>query len=354
MKSVLEIIETIQQQLKQLNSPLAEFGKTSNLYIFFRSIASVISEQFYLLEISKLQNDIRTATNENLDLRASEFGLFRKPGNYGEGWLLSKSLNQRIKLPKDTIFTTVDGAYQFKTLNSIEIDLFEIAIPIQSILLTESVNLSAGTQLFSPFFPQAIFEIGKYREVSTQKAQVGIQGGKSSETDFDFRTRVLTYIKGLSKINSVLNITSQIQSFPFITKVFIQEHFPVAGYFTVYTNTQKAEEVSQIESLLNEIKPLGVNFIIKPIKELPINIELSISLISNADSNIALNQIRTTVSQYFQSLDLNQSLDLSLLRSFLLKIGEIKEVQITSPINTVFPPSGGILSLKNLNINLIT
>ena len=352
MKSVSEVVDIIQQQLRQLNSSLAEFGKTSNLYIFFRSIASIISEQFYLLEVSKLQNDVRTATGENLDIKASEFGLTRKPGNFGEGWILAKSLNQKIRIPKDTILSSVEGNFQFKTLGAVEIDLFEIAIPVQSLLLSEAVNISAGTELFSPFFPQAQFEVGKFREVSTQKAQAGIQKGQSAESDSVFRARIINYINGLSKIGSLNNIISQIESFPFISKVFIEEHFPVAGYFTAYLNTQKAEEISQVERLLNEIKPLGVNFTIKPIKEVAIDLNLSIQLIAETNSDFVLNQIRSGVFQYFQNLDLNQNLDPAVVRAIVLKVLEVKDAQIDSPTDIVIPPDGGLIVLRNLNIKL--
>lgn len=352
MQSVNKIVEIIQRELRQLRSPLADFGKTSNLYVLLRSIASVISEQFYLLETSKLQTSMITATGDYLDLKAAEFGLTRKGGTPGEGWVLAKSINQKVRLPKSTVLTTVEGEFQFRTLAEVDLDLFEIAIPIQSLELDSSVNLAAGTTLFSPLFSQAQFEIGKYREVSSQKAQIGIQNGKSKETDSEFRNRMILYIRGLSKINSVESILSQIQTLPFITKVFIEEHFPVAGYFTIYTNTQKADEVAQIESLLNEIKPLGVNFLIKPIKELAVNVSLGVTVVSGTDSTRVLNQIRTSISDYFQYLSLNQNLDSTVLKSLVLKIPEVKEVQVESPFNLTVPPAGGIIVLNNLTIKL--
>lgn len=350
MKNVLEIISQFKNNLSSLGSPLANFTNYSNIYILFRSIASVISQQYNDLDTYYKNSFLSSATGDNLDSRALDYGLYRGEGSYATGYCIATS-NSNIILPNGTILNTATNNLQFQTIEEATISNSESYIKLQSNTYTEIANLNAGTTLISPFYPTVKFVIANSRDLSGNFIG-GLTGGKSTESDSSFRTRILAQLNNNNQgtLSSIYNKLEELG----VPKFYIKEHYPVTGYFTVYLDTQDQTLIDNVETGLMEVKPIGVAFELKTLKSYFIDLRFVVTLQSLDFAENVSNSIRQICSNYFNTLELGQELypiNLSVLCS---NITGLIDIRIIDPANTLAPSTDTILKLRDINLTINT
>lgn len=350
MKNVSEIINQFKNNLSALGSPLATFTNYSNIYILFRSIASVISQQYNDLDNYYKNSFLSTATGDNLDSRALDYGLYRGEGSYATGYCIATS-STTITLPSGTILNTATSNLQFQTTVEANLINGESYIKIQSNTYTEIANLNAGTTLTSPFYPTVKFVIANSKDLSGNFIG-GLIGGKSTESDSSFKTRILAQLNNnQGTLSSIYNKLEELG----VPKFYIKEHYPVTGYFTVYLDTQDQTLIDNVETGLMEVKPIGVAFELKPLKGYFIDLRFVITLQSLDFAENVSNSIRQICSNYFNTLELGQELypiNLSVLCS---NITGLTDIRIIDPADSkLVPPTDTILKLRDINLTINT
>lgn len=350
MKNVSEIINQFKNNLSLLGSPLATFTNYSNIYIFFRSIATIISQQYNDLDNYYKNSFLSSATGNNLDSRALDYGLFRGEGSYATGYCIATSSINTI-LPSGTILNTATNNLQFQTIIEHNITNNESYIKIQSNTYTELANLNAGTTLTSPFYPTVKFVVANSKDLSGNFIG-GLTGGKSSESDSSFRDRILTQLN--DNKGTLTSIYNKLQELG-VSKFYIKEHYPVTGYFTVYLDTQDQTLIDNIETELIEVKPVGIAFELKTLKGYFIDLRFIVTLQSLDFAEKVSDSIRQICSNYFNTLDLGQELypiNLSVLCS---NIAGIIDIRIVDPADSkIVPSTDTILKLRDINLTINT
>lgn len=352
MRSVSDIINSVKRSLQSLGSPLGEFSRYSNIYALLRSIGSVMSEQDYKLAVAKESFYFTTATGDDLDNRARDLGLYRKAGTLGTGYVLVQS-NNAYSLPEDLILSSADSQIQFRLQKAAVTGGGEFTLPIQSLTKGTNVNLAAGTRLYSSFFPNITFTIGQYRDPLTREPQTGITGGRDVESDFAFRIRLLLYLKNLNH-GTLDYVRSAVLTLEEITRVLIQEHTPVTGYFTVYVDSQDTGVLNKVEQIVQMSKAAGVSYIVDSIITTPVNVNLLLKIAEYADANAVINSVRAKISNYFSNLSLQDSVYPDNLAVAALQVEGVLDVTVFNPTNVVTANSGTLLTLSNLSITLQT
>jgi uncharacterized phage protein gp47/JayE len=350
MKNVSEIINQFKNNLNLLGSPLATFTNYSNIYIFFRSIATIISQQYNDLDNYYKNSFLSSATGNNLDSRALDYGLFRGEGSYATGYCIVTSSINTI-LPSGTILNTATNNLQFQTTVESSITNEESYIKIQSNTYTELANLNAGTTLTSPFYPTVKFIVANSKDLSGNFIG-GLTGGKSSESDSSFRDRILTQLN--DNKGTLTSIYNKLQELG-VSKFYIKEHYPVTGYFTVYLDTQDQTLIDNIETELIEVKPIGVAFELKTLKGYFVDLRFIVTLQSLDFAESVSNSIRQICSNYFDTLELGQELypiNLSVLCS---NITGLIDIRIVDPADSkLVPTTDTILKLRDINLTINT
>ena len=351
MKNVSEIVTQFKNNLNALGSPLATFTNYSNIYMLFRSIASVISQQYNDLDNYYKNSFLSTATGDNLDSRALDYGLYRGEGSYATGYCIATSTTNII-LPIGTILNTSTSNLQFQTTVEANVNNGEAYIKIQSNTYTEIANLNAGTTLTSPFYPTVKFVVANSKDLSGNLIG-GLTGGKSIESDSSFRTRILAQLNNNNQgtLSSIYNKLNELG----VPKFYIKEHYPVTGYFTVYLDTQDQALIDNVETGLMEVKPIGVAFELKTLKGYFIDIRFVITLQSLDFAESVSNSIRQICSNYFNTLDLGQELYPVNLAVLCSNIVGLIDIRIVDPADSkLVPPTDTILKLRDINLTINT
>ena len=142
-KTIDEILDNIRTVLKEENSELANFPEYGNLYIIFRSLASVISEQDSELDSMYDSLFINTSNDKNLDQRAKEYGLERQKGTKAYGSVIVEnslpiSGNFNTKIKRGTILLNPFTNKQYMVLKDVSLVGLRTLLEVESL---EEVDL---------------------------------------------------------------------------------------------------------------------------------------------------------------------------------------------------------------------
>lgn len=349
MKTIAEILNSFKNNLKSLNSPLASFTNYSNIYLLARSFAQIVSSQYSDLESYYLNSFLSNAIGDNLDNRARDYNLTRAIGTPSVGYIYTTATVDTI-LPAGTILNTSTSSFQFQTTEESIITPTGVYIPIAALSNTEVTNLNAGTTLTSTFYPLLSFIIANSKDLNGNYIG-GLGGGKSPESDADFRSRILIQLNNLTR-GTLDSITSRLNELS-VPKFFIKEGFPVTGYFTVYINTQSQELLDLIEKELIQVKPAGVAFEVRPITSYYIDIKFTVSLISLEFAENVSNAITQICTNYFNTLELGQELYPINLAVLCSNISGVKDIRVTDPSESkVTAPKDTLLKLRNIDLTI--
>lgn len=350
-RSIQYIIESIRRTLDSLGSPMAKFSNFSNLYILFRAVSIVIAEQDVRINEIVDSSFISTAKGSRLDDRARDFALYRLRGTYSTGACLCKGPNTSI--PQGTILQSSDQSLQFKVSNTISLpSSIETPISIEALSIGDSYNLSQGSVLYSNLFPSHSFVIGRYRDPISKVAVGSLSNGTSIEKDEEFRNRIKATLSGkLSQKGTIAAIREEVRKLPFISRVYVKEHQPVTGYFTVFIDVTDSESIKIVTSLLREIKPIGTAFLVRPIKTRPIDVSLEVVVSSSYASSIS-SSIKEALASYFSNLGLEDVVEPSDINNTARRVTGVNKVKVVSPSLPIYPSASLISDMGSLDISI--
>lgn len=348
-KTLTDVISLVKDKLTELNSPLSTFSQYSNFYAIVRSIGHIVTEQDVLLSNTIDNLYIKTAEGSDLDRLARDYSLYRLSGNVSSGYVLVKGKTTTI--PKGTILSSPQRGYEYELTNSITInENIEVVGSIQGFTRSEEANLSGGTKLYSPIFPTTEFTIGKRRQPATNLATPGLSGGSLEETDDEFRFRILETIRGRDT-GTIGAIRRALSILPYINRLYIVEHKPVTGYFTVYTNISDNEKIEDIKDVIERVKPAGIAYQVKPINTTTIDIRLSIKVSNlSSSSNISTN-VKSSINRLSNSLSIGESLTLNKLIGVTMNHPDIESIDVLNPLQDIKPSDNSVIEITNVNIN---
>jgi hypothetical protein len=351
-RSINSVIDSIRNILESLGSPMAKFSSYSNLYILFRSIATVLVEQDVRLKEVIDNSFISTASGSNLDARAADFNIFRLRGTFTTGSCLVKG--PATLIPKGTVLYSSDQLLQYEIYSDLKLTSLEAPSLIKALGIGEEYNLPQGSFLYSNLFPSHSFVIGRYRDPITKLPIGSLSHGSNKETDSEFRSRIRSLISGgFSNHGTPSSITQEITKLPFISRVFIKEHTPVTGYFTVFVDITDSQLIKEVDYLIRKIKPVGTAFLIRPLRTRPIDISIEIVLGGYSDSSIT-DRAKRVLSSYFSSLPLGSEVNPLYIRDALVAAIPMKSLSISKPSLPIQLSNESVADLGKVDISIRT
>jgi uncharacterized phage protein gp47/JayE len=346
-KTTEQIIQLFRKELSTSGSELANFYRYSNLHLIYRSIASILSEQDTDIKITKDTGFISTSTGEDLDYIGRDFSVYRDEGNKARGYVLASN-SSLIEIPPGTILNIASQALQYETLERrVLSNNIPQSIPIVSLSSSSLYNISAGTVLYNSIFPSTSFIVGRYS--TNGRYYPDLVGGSDLEEDDSFRDRILRKIVG-TEFGTYGAIYDAVKSLPFISQVIIKDSLPVPGYFTVYIDTADTVNINTVRRLVNNIKPIGVGFVIRPILYTSFSIVARVRV--NRIEEGVLNNIKTRIRDLTTNLRVDEHLSRDSILASIMRVNGVISVSLTSPSGDLIPASQQVVSIDNIQIDL--
>lgn len=334
--SIPEIIENVRIELARNNSPLANFNPFSNVGAIITSIATVINSQDNVLDEIYASLFLDTTANVSLDNRGLDFGLTRLEGRRATGSILLTNLTR--DLPAGTILTDPSTRNQYTVLSNISASNLgaEVIGVIEANAAGAQYNAAPGTRLVSSLYPSVSIAVGRQRSNVTNAIEGSLTNGINRESDEEFRFRIRQFVRtqGQATPQSITNFIDGISG---TGRIFLVEHVPITGYFTVFIESRDAKVMEEVERSLDLVKPAGVVGLVKSLEQRNIDITAIITVGDTLEISRIRQDLRAELTQYMTGLTIADT----------VSIGSISRV-----INNVDGVFSSVLSFPSSNIIL--
>jgi len=347
IRSLEEVIEYFRTTLVSVGSSLAGFNPYTNIYAIFRAIASAITEQDVRLNTVFQSFYILTATGDYLDAKALDYGLIRSNGDVSRGYVLVKG--KEVIIPQGLVLSAPNQSLQFRTVSTIKIsDNVEKSILIEGLSNSSESNLPAGTKLYASTLPSHSFTIGRYRDSLTLNTVGGLENGAGRETDEDFRARIIARLRGTETGTKSAIVNAINRSRYGSRRMYIQEHTPITGYFTIYIDSSDSQFIEGLSNTINRVKAAGVAFLIRPIRIRSVIIRLVVDITTVDAVAFIQSQAKDIISSLNNSLSINKPLYRDTIVSSLSTLDRVKSIRLIEPVADIVPNNSELIVIEDI------
>jgi uncharacterized phage protein gp47/JayE len=304
------MINTIQTGLQSIGKKITDFTSSSIIGNILAAIASVADELNTAISTARQQASLKTATGEDLDNKAADFGITRKQATYAKWtFVATKQTNatQQYTIPAGSLITTQPApgqdpiTFTVDTTTPFTIGVNQVNIPVTCQQAGSIGNITPGVQLL---WGSAVPGIDGVQFVDASTGTKGID----TETDDQLRARALASFAGLS-IGTASWYQSQALTVPGVASASVVNGYTsvngVGVYITGPNNTLPTQSIlAQVQSVLDNSRPqIDKPFALSP-NPLTINVGISITLLSGYDPTAESNNVKTAISNYINGLGL--------------------------------------------------
>jgi uncharacterized phage protein gp47/JayE len=334
-RTIDQISDGIYKYLLEQNTPLSDISTGSFITALTRAFSgSILNQELMLNELAQ-RFYLKSATGKDLDLRAVDYGVTRKPGGFAVGSILVVSLTNNFTIPINTILTEPITGLQYTTESSATTNSSsEVVISVKSLIYGDNTNLVAGTKLISPSFPTVIFLVGTHR--TTAREICGdLSGGISPETDDSLRTRI---------INTIINSRGTTQDS--IKNVVLSDHSiswasiatPLPGFIQVWVDSPSqltSADINRLTALVNTVKAAGVSSSINQVTRVVQNINIFIQPVDNVNLQTLTPLLIQITTNYILNLQIGTTFTRSSLVKLLLANTSVLTASIITPTTDI-------------------
>lgn len=246
----------------------------------YEAMKGILSKRFLVNE-----------TGADLDIRAGEYGISRKPGTKSTGIIQVNGVNGSV-VPKGSLFSTAYGLI-FESIEAAEIADLSALISIEATEIGDAYNVAVG----------AINEIPiSISGISSCTNPNSVTGGSNVESDVDLQNRLLLRIRNPSTSGNAAHYKEWALEVPGIGDAKVLPLRDGNGTVTVIpvTSDRRAPNLqlqTDVVTNIEQKKPIGATVTVLEATEVPININANLII----DSNIALAEISEAYEEKFSA-----------------------------------------------------
>lgn len=350
-KNEADILEDIRQQLADSETPVTDWEIGSANRTFWEVVAKIAANQQYMLErllnLFFIDND--ELTDGDLDKRGYERNLSRKIGSQSSGFLiLSRSTPSPygIFIPTGTTFRTFDQEVTIETIEDalISTGQTQVSVKVKASEIGSKGNLSANTELTQ----SGVAIIG----VETIKVDSnGLSGGTDTETDEEFRARLLDIIRNPENGGSVRDYIRWAKEIPGVLSASCIETARGPGttdVIIVSTEGVPSEDLLKTVQAHIELKrPTNADVLVRGPESYPIS--FSITYWTDSVSPFE-DTIKKALQNYIANLGVGGTVRISQIYNVIMDISEIKDMTLISPTQNIVLSQNQIAEIKNIEI----
>jgi uncharacterized phage protein gp47/JayE len=347
------------QTLLSENTTLSDINPGSALYTLSRVIAALQSNAD--LSLLGLSNTfyIDSSTGKDLEEKAADFNITRKPGDYAIGYALGISQGDSFTATPGNIFTDPLTTLQFEVTGQPGQDSYvvtsfsETKIPIRCTSIGERGNLSAGTKLISPTFPQGKFAIAAHRTTAGQYCG-DMSGGRDPEQDEQLRARLqasILYSRATTE-ESIKALILAEKTVPWVSIIV-----PVPGVIQVWVDNPSPlsnAELTRLQSVAEAARPAGTILTVQQVTRYLIEVNVTITPDWSVDIQTLTDVIAGTCKVYLTGLGINQPFVRADLLTQIRSLKGVASANMIAPAVDVTPDSGEVVRSSKISVTYET
>ena len=256
------------------------------------------SEEFeilqHVLEAVSENGFIDTAQMEYVDLRAMEYGEYRKPAERAKGWLLiSDKIGREINI--DTVVMTEhDGepiALQIVEYNVVP-ESGEVTVQAVAVEPGDNGNIPAYSDMTCVDLPEAIIT-----------NPIELLGGVDRESDEELKSRVLLKVRKPITSGNIYHYELWARQIAGISQARVTPLWDGPGTVkvTVINSEGRAPTSEQVQLVAEHIekeRPIGATVSVVAITEVPINIYIELELTEGLVPSDVKEEVKQNIAQY--------------------------------------------------------
>lgn len=256
-----------------------------------------------VLEAVSENGFLDTAQMEYIDLRAAEFGEYRKPAVQAKGWLLIADKEGR-EINIDTIVSAERDGEQI-TLQVVEYAVVpeggEVTVQAISVAPGAEGNISAYSDMSCIELPEAFI---------TNPIQ--FIGGVEKESDDEFKERVLLKVRKPITSGNIYHYELWARQVSGISQARVTPLWDGPGTVkvTVINSDGRAPTAEQVQAVTDYInqpdkKPIGATVTVVAITEVPVNITAELVLEEGLIASDVQEAVENSIAEYLAEANLN-------------------------------------------------
>lgn len=315
--------------------------------------AGELEKMHQLLEQTKKQSNVQSATGQFLDDHAYNRGLVRKKSTHSQGvlrFIRSAPVAQDFLIPKGVICS--NGGYDnhtFITTQDITIPKQETQIDIPAI----SEKTGKSTNLLANRITNMLTPILGFVSVTNPSP---FFGGSDDESDEQLKKRILqSYQANPNGINLGYyeNLVAQIDGVS--TVCVIPNKRGYASLDVIITSNLGVLQsvMDNVNTLLKHRKELGMDILVKPATEHRIDITLAISILPTENFAQVRTRCEEALHRYFDLIRIGQRVNIANIYAQIMRCNGVVNCSISHPNSDFIPTNEQILRLNNLQITPI-
>lgn len=285
----------LNNMLEKVTTPVAK-TEGALLYDALSPVSCEIAKQYIELDAFIKRSFIQTTHSQFLDLRAMEYGLYRKQPTNAMVDVVFTGFDGTV-IPQGFVVQTIDGK-QFKTNREATINGTTTIVTAMAVVADTDYNLPTHTITVIPS-PMA-----GLTSVTNNYAAIG---GATVETDDDFKARILEAVRNPGASGNVSNYTQWAMSIDGVGAVMVRPLWNGNGTVQVCVLNMDlqpgtTELVEEVAERIETERPIGASVSVIPGVYHPIDISMTVVLNKTRIMADVTADIQKAIKDYFDSI----------------------------------------------------
>ncbi|MHB1702420.1 MAG: baseplate J/gp47 family protein [Acidobacteriaceae bacterium] len=309
MSQVASFFQTMMASVQANNSSLTDFNIGSVLYTILYAIAVAVDMLNAAIYNVQQQAYLSSAIGSNLDLKAADYGITRKPAVAAIGpmnMIKNIAANTNIDIPAGSLITTVPQPGQTTVQWETTADATFLSGSTSAVVQVQCTtpgsigNIPAGTQLLIASAVPGIDGV----TITT-----ALTNGIDQESDASLRQRALNSFKGLA-IGTYPWYQQQALSVSGVASASVVNSYSgqsnsVGVYITGPNNTLPTSTlISQVQTLLNNSAPMIDQPTVVSPAQLTVNVAVTVTYSAGNSQSAVQTAVQTAIDTYINGLGL--------------------------------------------------
>lgn len=331
------VYDEIVTRMKDKFTALAGYSPddASDIGIRIKVLAGEIYSICSAVDWLKTQTFAQSAQGDQLDLRAQERGLSRKPPVAAQGTLTfqrSTPLWYSAGIPLGTVCSTAgENPVRYVTTQEGTLPQGElsVAVPAKAETGGRSGNTQPGTVTVMVTPPPAIDSVTNPNT---------FLGGEDSEGDGELRGRLMQSYAGISNGVNASFYREFALKYDGVHSVGVIPRENGAGTVGVYLGGRggvpSQEVIARVQTDLNQVREINVTVTAAAAQTVPVNIDITVVPAEPADVFEAQAACQQAVEDYFSELAVGEPVILAAMGVLILATGKVKNYVFSSSVTT--------------------
>ncbi len=356
MKTAKEIYERIRDALLGRNTTLTNFNVGSRIRSLLEAVALAIEEVWFFADRTYHSLFVVTATGEDLDLRARELGITRKPAQKATGFVRFTG-QQGTMIPQGTVVSTDPNAsevVEFVTTQDATIGASgTVDVPIEARVagLQGNVEDNKITYLPSPI-----------TGVDAVTNPTATSGGLDEETDEDLRKRCVLKWWSTSYGATENAIRSWALEVPGVADARVIPAWQGPGTVKVLVWSRDADgnlvpasndTVAQVQALMDARRPITTRITVEQPTGQVVDVKVAIEVATGYDFNTVADAVEQAIRNLLSTLNPDGTLRVAKILAVTMGVSGVENASVQAPSRDL-PITGSVIPGKIIVVKLGT